>query len=385
MKMVKKIYISACGIGLGHARRMEALANELIKRGYEVFFSSYSLGYEYLCEKFDSRIVLKSPGLELMFREDGTFDFHNLMSRRGIPSLFKFIAQIGKEIAHLINVKPNLVISDSRLSTIIASWILRIPSIVVINQVRVVIPRARPMGKLTKFIKWFAERVFMEVLLYFWRRGKLIVIPDYPPPYTISRDNILGIRQLSNMRLIGPLINSFPEKRSLVSGYIVTILSGSLPERLFAHKSLLPALIKLSEKYRVIEIIGLGGHWKINKNNLTIFGRVNDVRRFLEKAEIVILTGGQTAIAEVLKAGVPMILVPPKGHTEKVNNSKSIVKLGIGKLIFMHEVEDKLLNAVEDISRSEVYKRKAKFLANRLKVFDGICELINIGEKLLEK
>ena len=94
--MHKRIYIAPCGIGFGHVRRMEALAETLKKFGIkDIIFSTYGVGYQYLSKMYCSYCVYKSPEIDLIFNEDGYFDFHNTVMRYGLVSLYRFIKQIG--------------------------------------------------------------------------------------------------------------------------------------------------------------------------------------------------------------------------------------------------------------------------------------------------
>src|ERR671933_2215969 len=104
-----------------------------------------------------------------------------------IPKWFtNFLRQINREAHNMIEYRPNIIVSDSRLSSIIAAKLLGIPSIVILNQVKLLLsPRLREF-----WIARLFEKITGEILGIMWTLADKILVPDLPPPYTIAAHNV---------------------------------------------------------------------------------------------------------------------------------------------------------------------------------------------------
>src|SRR6185503_15527344 len=106
-----------------------------------------------------------------------------------IPVWFaNFARQVNQELRNMIAYCPDVVVSDSRLSPILAARILRIPSIVVLNQLKLLLsPRLRDFA-----ISRLFDSMTAEVLGSMWALAERVLVPDLPPPHTISWHNVRG-------------------------------------------------------------------------------------------------------------------------------------------------------------------------------------------------
>jgi uncharacterized protein (TIGR00661 family) len=382
-----KVYIAPCGIGLGHVRRMDALAKSLRMFGVnDIIFSTYGVGYQYLSKLYCNECIYKSPEIDLIFNENGYFDFHNTIIRYCVISLYWFIKQFGYEMSRIQTFNPNFVVSDSRLSSTLASWIIGIPTITVLNQLNVEIPRIRPMSFITKIVKRVSERFTFEIFSFLWARSNNIVVTDYPPPYTISRMNtMVHQRYKDRFKLIGPLLlldlmklPSKEEAREILgfkSPVIVVILSGNKLERNIAHVKLLPSLIKLAKLgYTVVEIGALNSFIP-QVNNFYSYPFVDDVYIYMKAADVAISTGGQTTLAELMKIGIPIIGIPPIGHTEKMGNASIIERLGLGVVKPLQKVTDDLDVLVSKVLYNDTYADRAIKVSREVNKYKGVITL----------
>ena len=100
--------------------------------------------------------------------------------------LSNFSKQILLETKSMSKFVPDVVVSDSRLSPLFSSRILLRPSIVILNQIKLLLsPRLRQFWGARAFEKLTGE--WMGLL---WSTSDRILVPDLPPPYTISERNI---------------------------------------------------------------------------------------------------------------------------------------------------------------------------------------------------
>ena len=171
-----------------------------------------------------------------------------------------FLRQINIENKFIKNFKPKLIVSDSRLSTVIASKYLNLDNIVILNQLKLLIPT-----HYKSTLKTFVENVFGEIIGKVWAYSNYILLPDLPPPYTISETNLWGVRSVSKkIKYVGFMV----EKSSFESLHINKIIknlelnnnkpiifapiSGPANTRLNFTKTIINLASKLSDKYNFI-------------------------------------------------------------------------------------------------------------------------------------
>ena len=72
-----------------------------------------------------------------------------------IPVWFaNFSRQVNQEIRNILKCNPDIVLSDSRLSPLVAARFLKVPSVVILNQIKLLLsPRLHD----------FAARVFLKM------------------------------------------------------------------------------------------------------------------------------------------------------------------------------------------------------------------------------
>ena len=135
-----RLYIGPCGLGLGHITRCDAIAREFSSEGVDVLFSSYLDALDYL--KRSGFTYFSAIPLSFRTREDGTIDPKMTMSQNGVTvGLWGFIRQLIGEVRQISAFEPDVVISDTRISTLIAAFILRKPRILILNQYSVQMPK----------------------------------------------------------------------------------------------------------------------------------------------------------------------------------------------------------------------------------------------------
>ncbi|HZD12044.1 MAG TPA: hypothetical protein VE177_00795, partial [Candidatus Binatus sp.] len=121
-----RVYVAPCGVGLGHVTRCDLVAKELSKAGCNLVFSSYLDGLVYL--KRTEWRTLVSPPMSFGTREDGTIDTKLTATQNGVTvGIWKFLRQVISETRQILRYNPAIVMSDTRVSTILAGYLLRKP------------------------------------------------------------------------------------------------------------------------------------------------------------------------------------------------------------------------------------------------------------------
>uniref|UniRef100_A0A7C3FA12 Glycosyl transferase family 28 C-terminal domain-containing protein n=1 Tax=Candidatus Methanomethylicus mesodigestus TaxID=1867258 RepID=A0A7C3FA12_9CREN len=399
-----RIYFAPCGIALGHAGRCIPVAKTFRERGHEVYFSTYGEAVQFV--KKTGFQVGEAPPIKLFEREDGSFDLRRTLSR-GPRSLYNFTLQVGAELDLIEHFKPDLVISDSRLSTILASRMRRIIPVLILHQLRIMIPHKKPItDQVRKEVKSHVERLGMEVLGRLWKLSKVIIVPDFPPPYTIAKENVVPSYQYINkLRLVGPIIPKYPRdlpptdeiRKSLGIDdrpLIFAAISGTLAEKRMIVSKLVEIFKEFPDSYNVVVTRGLSGVSAGCNNNyqnkrLKVFNWVDDRYKYLKACDLLITRGGHNTVSEAMYYGKPMIVIPTIAHSEHQGIADAVVKMRLGSKIQQEELsKEVLLDAVRSIIDSSYYfynVKRAQQFSGRFNavetIYDIVSEILKIPYK----
>lgn len=357
--------MAPCGIGLGHITRAVPIAAELNNRGIETVFSTYLDGLEYA--RHNGLPTFEAVPINFKVTSDGTIDFKATAATSGFSlGIRMLLRQVVREIQFLKDFKPDVVFSDSRVSSLIAARMMRIPVTLMLNQFRVEIIRRpsnrklSPLDRIFFFIAnigWLFIRTALGIV---WGRSQLILIPDLPSPYTISLGNLaIPKRYNGKVKLIGPIAEiqqtskygqkktkdqlGFDPKRPL----IYAAVSGPKVEREVLARVLLDALPEISHAYTVVMSRGEpnGGGRPCSLNGVRVYDWIENQNDFIEVSDIVVSRAGHGTIMKSLCYGKPMILIPIPDHTEQYGNARRAVNLRVAEMIDQAKVNPETLRA----------------------------------------
>ncbi|HXG05922.1 MAG TPA: hypothetical protein VNI77_01180, partial [Nitrososphaera sp.] len=184
------VYFAPYGVGLGHASRLVMVADQLRGNGTSVSFSSYGEAASYVSLR-GYKCSTVAP-VEFAWNTEGGFSIKNSIAN--IPIWFANLSkQVNQETRNMTACNPDVIVSDSRLSPLVAGRLLKIPSIVILNQVKLLLsPRLRDFA-----ISRMFEDMVSELLGTLWNMADRILVPDLPPPYTISAHNVWDVGSTS--------------------------------------------------------------------------------------------------------------------------------------------------------------------------------------------
>ncbi|MDD5171646.1 MAG: glycosyltransferase [Candidatus ainarchaeum sp.] len=175
--------------------------------------------------------------------------------------------------------------------------------------------------------------------------ARIIIVPDFPPPLTVTALNLDSSFPLA---FIGPLV----ERRKQISHNKRFVVAGLLEKELKPY---------------------LGGQ--------AIYGGKTDIRSCYADAELVICHGGHTTIMEALSYGKPVLCIVDKTYSERYNNALMLEKKGIGVLLDKDFLTAESLQAAIDYAKTLNHKRLALYrdtaekldpMAILAKAMDGI-------------
>ncbi len=382
-----KIYFAPCGIGLGHVGRSIPIAKKLVEKGNQVIFSTYREGIGYVeREQFP---LIKAPSLGFQVKPDGSIDFQQTAINPG-PFLasFTLLDQINSEVRTIESYGPDVIVSDSRASTLLAGRLLRIPRICILNQFQPIVPRRTRNLRLAKF----ADIVTLTLIGRIWTSGNTVLIPDFPQPYTISLGNLTIPKSYrKNVNLIGPILSTKPDdlptKKELIrklglsedKPIIFAPLSGPTSEKAFVTGILRKILLEFPGDYEIIMSYGhpSADDKPIRHGNLTIYNWVPNRFEYLKACDLTIARAGHGTITQSMCYGKPMIIIPTPGHTEQISNAKQAGEIGVAKLILQnHLSREKLLSKVKEALGNRMVERAAEVQGEALK-HDGLENAVN--------
>jgi uncharacterized protein (TIGR00661 family) len=384
----RKVYIAACGIGLGHIGRMAAVADELRRLGAEAVFSTYGPAHRYISSA--GYRAYDSPMLMWEEEENGSVSTPKSMGKAG-HYLGVFRRHMAQERERIAAERPDAVVSDSRYSTVFVEDPFDIPFFFVSNQIRFLMPGWREGG--------FA-RVASDLISkanYRWLRdADAIFVPDFPLPDSISRENMdVPPQVLKRLTFTGPISRKSPEdlpdavevrKKYGFGGDLFVYAAVSGPG--ISRRPMLEALRAALPGFRRKSIIVKGepgndssewdGEW------VNIRGWAEDRFELLKACDVVVSRPGLTTISEIVRFGKPCLLVPTPGQSEQEGNARSMEKLGAARVIAQKDVSHATFKeALEDIVlRSEDFDRVSSRLQRMASRMEGAK---TIAQKIMER
>ena len=392
--MGTRVYFSPCGMGLGHVGRTIPIAEELIRRGADVMFSTYLEGVEFV--KRRGLPVVTSPALSLESDSTGRVDLRASFLSTGVHAIPRFMEQVTSELKFMKAFKPDVVFSDTRLSSIIAGKLMGLPVALMLNQFMPMVPRTNE--KVT--ISQFADGSILTLLGQGWGSSDVILIPDFPEPYTLSLDSLRipeAYRPL--VRMIGAIL---PRKSEDVEGtirvkkeasiracerLIYAAISGPTQERDPLIRLLTPVLEAFPEGYKVVMSLGDPdrGSNPSSSGALTRIPWVEDRFEYLKACELVICRGGHNTIMQSISYGKPSIIIPTPNHTEQYANARRAGELGVSKAIHQKDVSTtRLLDLVEELLNGSKYRNRLDEMQSK-DYFNGIEKAIEAISELLSR
>jgi len=382
-------YLTPYGVGLGHASRLVMVADHLRRGGVNIQFSSYGEAVRYISLS-GYKCATVSP-VEFAWSMEGGFSVK--YSIANIPLWFaNFSRQVNQETRNMLKSNPHVVVSDSRLSPLVAARMLKVPSIVILNQIKLLLsPRLRDIA-----VSRIFENLVGEFMGSLWAMAERVLVPDLPPPYTISAHNIWEVGSASRkVEYIGfasprPKVDEqqaakivenlgFDKSRPLVFVHV----SGPMQTRPSLLKIAVEAAKRLDPKIQFVISAGnpSGGSDPVRIGKLSWFYEWCPIRdEIFAASDLLVLRGGHVALSQAIQFGKPVVTVPIENHGEQLGNAAKISDLGAGILVHPKQLGHKQLSeAITEALRNPEYNKKAgklKRIAETLNGIDNVVEIV---------
>ncbi|PVX24484.1 MAG: hypothetical protein CW691_07515 [Candidatus Bathyarchaeum sp.] len=366
--MSMRVLFTPSGTGLGHVGRCIPIAKRLEKNGDQILFSTYREGFKYVQQ--EGFQAVEAPDIGVQVKPDGSIDFRLTTVDPGpFLTVYTIMKQVDAEIDFMQTFKPDVVVSDSRASSLVAAKLLDIPRICILNQFQVFIPRRNRFLKLARI----ADATTLTLVGKVWSDVNHVLIPDFPAPYTLSTRNLhIPKAYHKKTKLIGPIIpvspEDLPDKKQLRKKLglsedkpiVFAPISGPAKERAYFTGIIRQILSSFPDDYQIVMSLGYptASTEPVNGEKLIIHGWIPNRFEYLKACDIVVSRGGHGTLSQSICYGKPTILVPTPSHTEQLNNAKKAVDLGVAELILQKDLNrDALLRAVRKLLENKFQQR----------------------------
>jgi uncharacterized protein (TIGR00661 family) len=229
------------------------------------------------------------------------------------------------------------------------------------------------------FLSRIVDGSILTLLSRGWGASDVIIIPDFPEPYTISLDSLrIPSPYKEKVRMVGYILpenlEGFDKKVREETGVlqndilIYAAISGPNRERQPLINALKPILEKLPVGIKAVMSTGNpeGSSEPTSNGSLTIIPWVENRFDYLKACDLVVCRGGHNTIMQSICFQKPQIIVPTPYHTEQYANARRAVEIGVAAVVPQNELNQKVLHTkIENIISDNKYKEKLKEIDSR--------------------
>ena len=378
-----RLLLSCSELGLGHVSRIIPLGKKLEKRGHELFFFSGGKAFQILQKEF--RNVCECTPVSWYENAYGIITSASLINVLfPLPSFnterkrFEIKSSNAMETIHryydlrenIRDIAPDILISDGDINALRLAYRWRIPSVYIANMIR-------PSYGFSAFLNPGERLVERYVKLC-----SRIIIPDNPPPYTISEYSIGNLDKIGlhgKVEFVGSFVNTTYVKGA--QEHIFAPISGPSGTKAKLMKILFPFLEKLKTKC----IISLGTPGKkvtakIGDCELHTWLSAEERQEYMKNAKFVIFSGGHITCFETIKYAKPCICIPTQ--SEQLGNAAKLQDLNCSITV---KNKSELEKAVEKMEKEkESFDRNMLTLNKFSNRFRGLDRAVVVIESLLD-
>jgi UDP-N-acetylglucosamine--N-acetylmuramyl-(pentapeptide) pyrophosphoryl-undecaprenol N-acetylglucosamine transferase len=292
-----------------------------------------------------------------------------------------------REIGNLARFAPDVVLSDSMVSTVVASRLLRIRPVALLNQLRLISSPRTP-----KTAAQLITGGSITVVNAFWELCEEILIPDLPPPYTISEKNLWNAGSASaRAKYIGfltPNTSAVKEGDELLKRWrgekkrrrILWQISGPPATRGQFLAKALEAAKALGEKYFFVITAGNPGG-QTSPSQVPggyLYQWCDFSSEYVDSCDAVVSRAGHVSISEYILHAKPSLLVPIPSQTEQIGNADKAQRLGFALAVEERELSPRKVDeALGEMSASS-FSTRAQELRRLAEGYDAVRAIFQV-------
>jgi UDP-N-acetylglucosamine--N-acetylmuramyl-(pentapeptide) pyrophosphoryl-undecaprenol N-acetylglucosamine transferase len=373
-----RLMLCCSELGLGHVSRIIPLGKKLREKGHELFLFSGGKAYALLQKEFSrvypctpvawyensSGIVASASLINILFplpvynRKKNTFDLKNSTAMETVYRYYDLRKHIRK-------IKPDLVVADGDLHALRMASRWNVPSVYIANMIRPSYGFSALLNPGERFVERYVKTC------------RKIIIPDNPPPYTISEYN------LGDLDSIGVSL-----KTEFVGSFLDTTYTQGSAEHVFAPISgpygtraklthMIPPVLEALDVKSIISLGTPNKKGRVKKGNCEIHAWLSTQERqeAMKDASVIVFSGGHRTCFETIKYAKPSICIPTQ--PEQMGNAAKLQKLNCSITVTNKQ---ELSDAIQKIQAENArFKQKAKTLnafSNKFKGLDRAADII---------
>jgi len=359
---------------------MTAVGQKLLEDGCELQFSSSGEATAYLRRRnFSCNDI---PLVDVVFTENGTFSATETM--KFAPWLFvKMMKQTGIEGRNMIRFGPDVVLSDSVPATVMASKLLGLKLVTVLNQIKLISSPDTPHIAGT-----LLTNGSITVGNEFWEMSDRVLVPDLPPPYTISEANLWGAGTVgSRAEYVGFLVAPVtgrpdPETERILNGLKKRLIFWQVSGPPKTRAAFLPKVKAVAQalKDEYVSIVSAGNPLGSSSPQPFEGGYFYDWcpsrDALIDRSDVMVSRAGHVTISDLILRGKPCILVPIPGQSEQLGNATKADNLGVAVKVEEGEFTAQTLGNAVSILASDETRRRISDLSRLANQYDAVGSII---------
>ncbi|MEM2999475.1 MAG: glycosyltransferase [Candidatus Bathyarchaeia archaeon] len=376
-----RLMLSCSELGLGHVSRLIPLGKKLEENGHDLFFFSGGKAYELLRKEFKhvypctpvawyenaACIVTSASLINILFPlpyfnyETGKLAIKNSSGMETIHRYYDLRRHIRK-------IKPDLIIADGDIHALRLASRWNIHSVYITNVIRPSYSFSAALSPGERIVERYVKQCTQ------------IIIPDNPPPYTVSEYNI------GDLESVG-----ISDKVEFVGGFLDATYTPGADKHIFVPISgpygtrakLMHKVLPILEQFETESIISLGIPGEkitARKGNCEIHTwlTAQERRECMRNARLVVFSGGHMSCFETIKYAKPSICIPTQ--PEQMGNAAKLQRLHCS-ITAKSALEFKA--AVQKIENErQIFKRNVMRLNDFSSRFNGLKRAVELIESL---
>ncbi len=304
-------------IGLGHASRDVAIADELVRAGIsidDIIFVTGGVAYQYIRDNgYHAVDAYRGKSIDA---SNGTFK-NKLLWLLDYITFYRECKDVASSI--IKEYRPELIVSDEDFASISLASALDIKNILITD-----IFESRFLNGLPSLL----EKVLNRYLRSIVAKADMVIAPMHKDEHAHNLD-------ADNITYVGPIVRMVSKDRDSLrrefgfDGYRVILVSvGGTSSGRFLIEKAIDTYTKIADSLsiptKMVIVSGPSIDIKSIKrcDGVELHGYVRNLHEMIYASDLLISLAGRSTMDEARAYGTPAIFIPIKGHFEQESNAR---------------------------------------------------------------